>query len=273
MRKLVLLFVAVATIASASLFAQEEISRAEDEVSRKVGFYLSSNSGDFIPPTEYGLFADNHEHELAIFYNQNFASAEWISFTFTGTLVFKSFKNYDDDGNIIGQDTISYMQKGSPRAKMGLSLNGSGFGARGLTIVTSLDTRSKFDLGAYYGLRAGIGYFSTGIYTETYFIARMDYTDYPLYAETFSVQAGYSLPINRVFGFNTTLYVRFCDPLNEPSAGFKPRWDMNFTAKINGLEMRAGTRLDVEELLNDSKDIDVDLSFRAGVSYTFTWIS
>lgn len=278
MRKLVFSVVAIAMLATSALFAQEESS-----VSRRLGFYLSANAGDMIADQ---IFSDNQEFEVGGTYSQNFAGAEWMTFAFTALWVTKQKKVYDNGDTLLGQVTgnLTDEENGSPRAKLALTFNGSGFGADGLAIGVAMDTRTRFDLGVGYSLAAGPGRLSMGLYTETYLLARMSGAtndednkhyyagnlDGAVFLETAYVQVGYGVPLNQTFGFNTTVYARFLDPINKMPDGdwFELRLDANLTANFSGLGLWAGVRFDLEGLTVDK--VDPDLSLRGGVSYSFS---
>ncbi len=196
-----------------------------------------------------------------------------------------------ENGDYAGQNgsTTSGINATSPRGQVMLAANGAGFGVDGLSLSLAVDTRTKMDIYANYGLAAGPGRLTFGLGVELYAnpIASAtasggDADDHiAKVLDLFVITAGYSMKFNDVWGFNTTLYGRFQgaaaaydasenDPKQDGFAdNFELRWDLNATAAFaGGLGMSGGIRLDVENLLHD-REVDVDLKLRAGVSYTF----
>ena len=146
MHRLFYLLIAVVMLTSSVLLAQEP---QESKVDRYIALYLDADSGNIIPGgfDGNGIFAGN-EFEFGTSYRQNFSKAQWLFFDFTILSIFKQVGWYEDEKYIGlngGQPYYGFMGGAyniAPRARVALTAHGSGFGANGLDMYLSIDTRT-----------------------------------------------------------------------------------------------------------------------------------
>ncbi len=299
MRKLIFSVVAIAMLASCALFAQDEAPA----VKRTINGYLQADSGDILGSSgvdefdeDKGVF-DGHEMEMGVSYSQNFASVQWLTIRVRMNAVVTSTEIFAD--NLGGLDqylggTRASVGTGGIRGQVRLNANGSGFGVNGLNLNVALDTRTKMDAYATYGMAVGPGRLTFGLGTEIYLVPRV-YLDgsevstnsnnawlsgdaWQYHMDLFVISAAYAMKFNDVWGLNTAAYARFTG-YDIEDAGFADNLEIRLEAYATasfkgGLGMWAGVRFDIEDLClpeerNREEGVNMDLKLRAGVSYTF----
>ncbi len=181
MRKLIYLFMAIAVLSTSMLFAQD--------VRRTLSTSASYQSGDFIPSgsdsDSDGAF-DGSAFSVSLQYAQNFSTVPWLTFNFRAgaSIAMDEFSTnaytgygYEKDSwsDYLGQRlnlNNTLLDDNGIRARVGVSVNGSGFGANGLSMSLNVDSRSQASFSASYNLPHG---FSIGASVGVYILGRNDF--------------------------------------------------------------------------------------------------